>query len=110
MTPIKKWRDIIGTLEILAGSFLILPPIIIFIILFIMSSASVPSGMLSKSIMEFPSMFGLAIHTHSSYGSSSGVDTFGGFFLLNGFFWIGIIILINGIWKIRSNRYMKNED
>ena len=107
MSVVQKWRDIIGVIEIVAGSFLILPQIITFTIILFLSK-SIPTDILSQTVMSSSAIFGLTSHTHSSYGSSNVVDTFGGFFLLNGFFWIGIIILINGIWKIRSNRYLNN--
>ncbi len=105
MPSVKTWRDLIGTIEIVAGSFLVFPSVLILVATILTASSGIPSFMLSESITDAPKIFGLTIHDH--YYGGDWTNTMGGFFILNGFFWIGIIILINGIWKIRSNKYLK---
>ena len=96
MTSVKQYRNLIGTFEIIVGSFLILPIIIIV-------TASPFFGFMG-SFMLISKTMGWYILNSNNYSTD---PTPAGSLLL-GFFFIGLVILVNGIWKIRSNKYLKS--
>lgn len=95
MVSVKRYRNLIGTFEIIIGSFLILPVVLTIVLAAFYGVTSL--FLITQSL----GWYNLNSNNYST-------DPTQGTTLMIGFFFIGTIFLVNGIWKIRSNRYFKD--
>ncbi len=105
MSSIQNKRTIIEIFKIFIGSFLILPVVMMgaLVVYFVIASSELGSLNILDAPMLIVHAMQLGTDDQNRYPSSPLM----GYVILNGFFWIGIYVIVDGYWMIKSNKYLK---